>query len=229
METETKFQWSDILTTNETNYQDYIKLTKIERDKYMKFEVRATVTEEAKADLERFGIDAEAHLRSEFDREKDFSMSEILLKQMKYHCGKPLKINLVEKGPRKYQPIKDYFWRNVEYLTDYDYMIVDQQQFQNMIAEDFDLFDIVSTGPSIEPFTLVATLKNLKVYVVNDYPQKDLRMDEFDTIIGKKGWIDIDTIKAQEGSTEDGYANKYLLKMSFPVKRGFMRISAKFE
>ena len=54
-------------------------------------------------------------------------------------------------------------------------------------------------------------------------------MDEFDTIIGKKGWIDIDTIKAQEGSTEDGYANKYLLKMSFPVKRGFMRISAKFE
>jgi len=218
-------------TDGETNYQDYLSLSKIDRDKYMKFQVAATVTDEIAEDLKKHSVDPKTMLNTHFEREKDLAISSILLKQMKYHCGKPLKITLTEKGPTKYNPIKDYFWRNVEYLSDYDYMIIKESQFFNMINEDFDLFDVkpaVDGSPS--PFTYAGKLKNLDIYTTLEYPQKDMRMDEFDVIIGKKGWIESDLIKVSEDETEDGeFKNKYLFKMSFPVKRGFMRIQAKFN
>lgn len=154
---------------------------------------------------------------------------------MKYHCGKPLRLSLIEKGPAKHMPIIDYFERNRDYLADYDYMIIDQRQYVTLMEENFLLFQshgfetISSVGSINTPLTKVGKLKNLEVFTTWDYPDKDLRMDEFDVIIGKRNWVDADLITAYSGKSETGYTNKYLIKVSFPVKRGFMRLKAEMK
>lgn len=224
----TEFQWSDIISLTENTYDTYLRLDRNDRDKYMKFEVSAKTSEEIKEDLKRINVDLGVHITSEFEKEKDLAMGELLLKQMKYHCGKPLKLKFVEKGPGKHIPLIDYFERNRDYLNDYDYMIIDQRQFSTLIDEDFLLFRSIefkqSGGNYNRPLTHVGKLNNLDIFVTWYYPDKELRMDEFDVIIGRKDWVEADIITAYTGETDTGYTNKYLLKMQFPVKRGFMRI-----
>ena len=153
------------------------------------------------------------------------------MKQMKYHCGKPLKLSLNEKGPAKHLPLIEYFERSKDYLADYDYILIDQRQYITLLDEDF-LFFQAGDEPGMEavniPFTKVGKIKNLDVFTTWLYPESDLQMNEFDCIIGKKDWVEADMITAFSGEVEGGFMNKYLMKMSFPVKRGFMRISATY-
>jgi hypothetical protein len=230
-----KFQWSDILSFTQSTYDTYLKLDRYNRDKYMKFKVEATVSPGFNKDMAAMGESAKMQILDSFEHQKDMSIQRMLLKQMKYHCGKPLKLSLKEKGPAKHIPIIDYFERNRDYLADYDYMIIDQRQYATLIEENFLLFQshgkevLSGIGAIDQPLTNVGKLRNLDVFAVWEYPDKDLRSDEFDVIIGKRNWIEADLITAHQGETHDGYINKYLMKMSFPVKRGFMRLKAEMK
>ncbi len=230
-----QFQWSDILSFTQSTYDTYLKLDRYNRDKYMKFKVRATITPGFNKDMTDMGESAKKQILESFEHQRDMSIQKMLLKQMRYHCGKPLKLSLNEKGPAKHIPIIDYFERNRDYLNDYDYIIIDQRQYTTLVDEDFLLFQshdwktYSGDGSINNPLTKVGKLRNLDVFAVWEYPDKDLRSDEFDVIIGKRNWIEADLITAHQGETSDGYINKYLMKMSFPVKRGFMRLKAEMK
>ena len=154
---------------------------------------------------------------------------------MKYHCGKPLQLTL-EKGPGKHLPLIEYFERNKDYIADFDYLLISQQQYLTLLDEDFVFFSSGEEPPSSSvntPFVKVGKIKNLDVFATWMYPQDNIKQNEFDVIIGKRDWIDADLIEAYSGETElegvkTGYMNKYLMKMSFPVKRGFLRINATY-
>ena len=236
-----EFQWSDIISYTENTYDTYLKLENRDRDKYMKFEIKAEIDSDQHKEYTKFtGKDINTAARELLLSDKQLTIASLLLKQMKYHCGKPLKLSLSEKGPAKHIPIIDYFERNKSYLKDYDYIIIDRNQYETLIEENFLLFQ--SHAPPLKPIHNQQALKNvgkignLDVFATWDYPDKDLRMDEFDVIIGRRDWVDLDLITAYEGKTYNDIEPgkeilrfKYLLKMSFPVKRGFMRLKAEMK
>jgi hypothetical protein len=231
---ETKtFQWSNIINIQEHTYTDYLKLSNLERDKFMKFEVKATnLDQQAEIQLQMDGVDTTSMMLSTVKQNSDWQFAEILFKQMKYHCGKPLLLSITEKGPAKHLPIIEYFERNKDYLAEYDYMLLSSMHFKTLLDEDFILFKDIDQENLLNPHATdairkVGNIRNLDVYVTHVYPQKDMRMDEMDFIIGKKAWVDVGTVDVFQGITEVGAMVKQMCKMSFPVKRGFIRIKAK--
>jgi len=225
------FQWSDVINITRNTYDTYLKLDKIERDKYIKTEVKATYPDEHIDDVESFTNDYfSKHVEKEISAQLQISIGQMLLKHMKYHCGKPLKITMNNAIPDKHLPIIEYFERSRDYLQDYDYMIIEQKQYATLLDENFLLFQshdfetYSGIGAINQPLTKVGKLRNLDIFTTWDYPDSNIQADGFDCIIGKKDWVDMDTIELFSGEVSNGYSKKILLKTSFPIKRGFMRI-----
>lgn len=234
------FQWSDIISITENTYSNYLKLDDKNKDKYVKAELQVTYTQEAIDDLRRFsGLeDPLKILRQQLVGRSQDEMCKLVFRHMKYHCGKPLRLTLGE-NEQTYRPILDYFNRNEEYLSDYDYMIMDIKQYTSLLNSNFPLFESsdwnqISSSESSLPISKIAKYRNLDVYVTWHFPDKDLQTSErllsFDCIIGKTGWIEADIIKMDpeimEGSNTNKMFDKCLLKMSFPIKRGFIKIKS---
>lgn len=238
MTTETIFSWSDLINYNNHTYTEYLQLDKSERDKYMKFEVKATVGPTQRQSMSELGIDMSAQTESILLHEHNLMLAKLLFKQMKYHCGKPLKISLTEKGPGKHLPIIEYFERSKDYLSEYDYMLLPAMQYDTLLDEDLLIFKGNSYSSSGEigmnpstPYKKVGKVGNLDIYVTYYYPD-EIDYNGLDCIIGKKNWVDADLVDVFNGESEtepNKFMIKSLMKLSFPVKRGFMRIQAKYE
>lgn len=234
---ETQFQWSDIISITENTYTTYLKLDKKDRDKYIKTQVAVEFSQQQLDDLKRFSgdIDPMKILRTNLTQHRQDEMCKMILKHMKYHCGKPLKLTLGEDHD-KYKPINDYFIRNSEYLSDYDYMIMDQRQYISLLNNDFELFKsnewkTVSTAETSSAISKIGKYRNLDVYVTWHFPglyglSSSERLLDFDCIIGKRDWVETDVIRMEPIKSSSSLVDKSLIKVTFPIKRGFMKIKA---
>jgi hypothetical protein len=232
---ETQFQWSDIISITENTYTTYLKLNKKDRDKYIKTQVKVEFSKNQLDDIQRFtGIsDPMKMIRSQLTNHRQDEMCKMILKHMKYHCGKPLKLTLSKDD--RYKPINDYFVRNAEYLSDYDYILMDQRQYISLLNNDFPLFNsdewkTVSTYESSSAISKIAKYRNLDVYVTWHFPDKDIQSSErlldFDCIIGKRDWVETDVIRMEPIELPLSLVDKSLVKVTFPIKRGFMKIKS---